>query len=101
MSVTCPNVNEFFDGELAVEAAHAFRDHLAHCHRCQADLNTAMQLAVASEQAIAELTSDEILTAVSDGVVPFILAWEALGQPGPRRDAARGAVVATLVRARN
>jgi hypothetical protein len=47
MTERCADLDEFFDGELAVDQASAFRDHLASCDRCQRVLHGRMQESVA------------------------------------------------------
>jgi hypothetical protein len=53
MSERCDDLDQFFDRELGTEAAHAFRDHLATCARCQRALHGRMLEAavVASDHA--------------------------------------------------
>lgn len=97
----CSQAHEFFDGELVAKAATAYRDHLAQCPQCQAELHAVMQLTAASDLCITDLTTEDVFDALDAGLVPFILAWEALGQPGPRRDDARRAVVAALAMGRS
>jgi len=43
MIVRCSDLDRFFDGELAIDHASAFRDHLASCESCQAALHDRMQ----------------------------------------------------------
>lgn len=42
MSPSCDDLDPFFDGELAAEAADTFRDHLGACERCQRALRGRM-----------------------------------------------------------
>lgn len=44
MSAHCEHAERFADGELAPEAAEAFRDHLLDCDRCKAELGNLLQL---------------------------------------------------------
>jgi anti-sigma factor RsiW len=44
MSELCAKVDPFADGELSPEEAEAFRDHLAECATCQAELLEILQL---------------------------------------------------------
>jgi hypothetical protein len=46
VSPSCGDLDPFFDGELATEAAAAFRDHLGGCARCQRALRGRMLEAV-------------------------------------------------------
>ena len=44
MGKLCDKVDLFADGELSVAEADEFRDHLAGCERCQAELHDIQQL---------------------------------------------------------
>lgn len=48
MTTTCADLQAFFDGELDRATSVAFRIHLADCPACQRDLDSAMQLVMAS-----------------------------------------------------
>lgn len=50
MVAPCENLDEFFDGELDVAAATAFRDHLLTCRKCQAELGELIQLGALSDR---------------------------------------------------
>lgn len=54
VAVTCADLTEFADGELAPGPAQAFRDHLAGCERCQRTLLETMQM----EARLTELRRD-------------------------------------------
>ena len=43
ISIGCETLDEFFDGEVAEDAADAFRQHLASCSRCSRVLLGRMQ----------------------------------------------------------
>jgi anti-sigma factor RsiW len=43
MTASCADLDPFFDGELAADAADAFRSHLVDCDRCQRVLRGRMQ----------------------------------------------------------
>ena len=51
MTLPCSHLDEFFDGELAAEAAATFRAHLATCDRCQRQLSGRMQEAMVVDEA--------------------------------------------------
>lgn len=45
-----------------------------------------------------ELTTDQILDAAQDGTVSYKVAWDALGDPCPPREAARCEICEALTR---
>jgi len=47
----CDDVDAFFDGELAVDPAQSFREHLATCARCQVALRGRMLEAAVTDEA--------------------------------------------------
>jgi Putative zinc-finger len=47
----CDDVDAFFDGELAVDPAQSFREHLTTCARCQAALRGRMLEAAVTDEA--------------------------------------------------
>ena len=48
----CSRFDEFFDGELAQDAATTFREHLATCERCQTSLRGRMQEVMVVDEAV-------------------------------------------------
>ena len=68
MTKLCDRVHEFVDGELSEADADAFRDHLATCSACEAELTDALVLAaLADDVAVSEASHK------AADVVP--LAW--------------------------
>jgi hypothetical protein len=64
MTLPCSHLDEFFDGELARDAAATFRTHLATCDHCQRQLDGRMQ----EKMVVGEAAP------VSAGVVPIARA---------------------------
>ena len=60
MSPACRNLESFFDGELAAEAAAGFRAHLASCDRCQRVLSGRMQEEMITDAAVTFIWSADI-----------------------------------------
>src|SRR5262245_33999824 len=61
MSAHCDDLHAFHDGELAPDAAEAFREHLADCGACQAELRDVMLLDEAVARAARRPRSRRVL----------------------------------------